>query len=51
MYKDSKIWKLWTILEEEGNCHFYEKCGFTKTGEEQKIKDDMNLVEYEKIFE
>lgn len=51
MYKDSKIWKLWTILEEEGNCHFYERCGFAKTGEEQKIKDDMNLVEYEKIFE
>lgn len=48
MYNDAKIWKLWTILEEEGNCHFYEKCGFEKTGEVKKIKDDMSLVEYER---
>lgn len=48
MYNDAKIWKLLTILEEEGNCHFYEKCGFEKTGEVKKIKDDMSLVEYER---
>ncbi|WP_288887578.1 GNAT family N-acetyltransferase [uncultured Eubacterium sp.] len=48
MYNGVKIWKLWTILEEESNCHFYEKCGFVKTGEVQKIKDDMSLVEYER---
>ena len=40
-------WKLDTILQEKGNCHLYEKCGFVRTGEEQVINDKMTLIMYE----
>jgi len=32
LYSDTVTWRLATIKEEPGNCHFYEKCGFTKVG-------------------
>ena len=48
LFKDIKVWKLDTILQEKGNCHLYEKCGFVRVGEEQVINDNMTLIYYEK---
>ena len=47
MYPDVKTWKLDTILQEKGNCHLYEKCGFVRVGEEKIINDKMTLIDYE----
>lgn len=47
MYPDVKTWKLDTILQEKGNCHLYEKCGFKRGGEEKIINDKMTLIDYE----
>lgn len=47
-YKDSRLWKLDTILQEKGNCYLYEKLGYKKTGKLEKIKDGMTIVYYEK---
>ncbi|MCR5848600.1 MAG: GNAT family N-acetyltransferase [Lachnospiraceae bacterium] len=44
---DVKTWKLDTILQEKGNCHLYEKCGFVRVGEEKIINDKMTLIDYE----
>ena len=41
-------WMLDTILQEEGNCHLYEKMGYKKTGKTKDIKDGMTIVFYEK---
>ena len=41
-------WMLDTILQEEGNCHLYEKLGYKKTGRTKEIKDNMTIVFYEK---
>lgn len=39
-------WELGTILQEEGNCHLYEKMGYHQTGEIKVINDKMTLVFY-----
>lgn len=49
LYSDTVTWRLATIKEEPGNCHFYEKCGFTKVGAEQVVNERMTLIFYEKI--
>lgn len=41
-------WKLDTILQEDGNCHLYEKMGYHKTGNIEIINDKMTIVYYEK---
>ncbi len=41
-------WELNTILEEKGNCRLYEKMGYRRTGEYEKINDRMTLVYYRK---
>ena len=46
MYPEVKTWKLETILQEPGNCHLYEKCGFVRAGEEKVINDAMTLIDY-----
>ena len=48
MYPDTKVWKLDTILQEKGNCHLYEKCGFVRVGEEHVINEHMTIIDYEK---
>ena len=42
-------WKLETILQEEKNCHLYEKMGYKKTGKTEKINEKLTLVFYEKV--
>lgn len=44
----SDNWCLETIKQEAGNCYLYEKMGYHRTGEEQKINESMDLVFYEK---
>ena len=41
-------WALSTIMQEQGNCHLYEKMGYRRTGEPQIINARMTLVHYEK---
>ena len=48
IYSEVEKWFLDTILEEEGNCHLYEKIGYKRTGEFEKINEKMTLVYYEK---
>ena len=48
MYPDTKVWKLDTILQEKGNCHLYEKCGFVRVGEECVVNEKMTLINYAK---
>lgn len=50
-YKDIKRWQLETIKEETGNCHLYEKLGFKRIGDENKINDKMTIVDYELLLE
>ena len=45
---DAEYWELKTILQEERNCHFYEKMGYRKTGLTQEVDDRMTIVSYEK---
>ena len=44
----SDKWKLETILQEEGNCHLYEKLGYKRTGLVENINERMDIVYYEK---
>lgn len=46
-YSEAVVWRLDTILQEDGNCHLYEKIGFVKTGKIEKINDKMTLVHYD----
>lgn len=41
-------WELATILQEAGNCHLYEKTGYSKTGETVRINSFMTLITYKK---
>ena len=44
---DVKRWVLETIMQENGNCHLYEKCGFKRFGDEKPVNDKMTLIMYE----
>ena len=48
LHPEATCWKLDTIIQEPGNCHLYEKCGFVRTGEEQVVNEKMTLVGYVK---
>lgn len=48
MHPEATEWRLDTILQEKGNCHLYEKCGFARTGEEHVINDRMTIIDYVK---
>ena len=47
---DAKCWELETILQEEGNCYFYEKMGYRRTGATQEVNDRMTIVSFEKLL-
>ena len=48
IHSDVEKWCLDTILQEEGNCHLYEKIGYKRTGKVERINEKMTLVYYEK---
>lgn len=48
IYSYANEWELDTILQEQGNCHLYEKVGYKQTGETKVINDRLTLVFYKK---
>jgi len=48
MFPLATTWELATILEEERNCHLYEKLGYIKTGVIKKVNDNTTLGFYKK---
>lgn len=51
LHPEATEWYLTTILQEPRNCHFYEKCGFVRTGGSRVINDMLTLVDYALIRE
>ncbi len=49
-YPQAVVWRLDTILQEAGNCHLYEKCGFVRVGKEKPVNERMTLIDYEKTM-
>ena len=47
---DAECWELETILQEKGNCYFYEKMGYRRTGVTQEVNDRMTIVSFEKLL-
>jgi len=47
-YPGADIWRLSTIKQEKGNCHLYEKCGFSISAPEKAVNEHMTLVFYQK---
>ena len=45
---DAECWELDTILQEEGNCYFYKKIGYRRTGVTREINDRMTIVSFVK---
>ncbi len=45
---DAERWELETILQEEGNCYFYEKMGYRRTGATREVNDRMTIVSFAK---
>ena len=45
---DAECWELDTILQEEGNCYFYKKMGYRRTGVTREINDRMTIVSFVK---
>lgn len=50
IYSDANWWELDTILQEQGNCHLYEKIGYKRTGKTKIINDKLTIVFYEKLI-
>ena len=48
IYSEANEWELDTILQEQRNCHLYEKVGYKQTGEMKVINDRLTLVSYKK---
>ncbi len=44
----SDNWSLDTILQEKGNIHLYEKLGYERVGQPERINERMDIVFYEK---
>lgn len=47
-FVDAKVWTAWTPHRTEKNHRFYEKVGYGKTGIQEKIMDNLTLVQYGK---
>ena len=44
------VWELDTLLQELGNCHLYEKLGYSRTGAQTVVNDRLTLIDYQKII-
>ncbi|PYZ93349.1 GNAT family N-acetyltransferase [Salipaludibacillus keqinensis] len=49
LFPQATSWELATLLEEERNCHLYEKMGYIKTGVSKKLNDHTTLIFYKKV--
>lgn len=43
LHAEADTWELATILEEDGNCRFYEKLGYRATGSFEQLNDKATL--------
>ena len=50
LFPNAIRWELDTIAQEEKLCHLYEKVGYRPTGKRINIKENMDLVFYEKYM-
>src|SRR5690606_2380687 len=50
MFPQAQSWELDTLLEEERNCHLYEKMGYSQTGDKKKLNEYATLVFYKKVL-
>ena len=48
LYPNAKKWVLDTIAQEEKLCYLYEKMGYHKTGQTERVNERMDMVFYEK---
>lgn len=48
LFPQATTWELATIMEEERNCHLYEKLGYIKTGVIKKLNNNTTLGFYKK---
>jgi len=48
MHSTANKWVLDTLMQEEGNCHLYEKLGYVRIGEPKVINNKLTLVDYVK---
>ena len=48
LYPNAKKWVLDTIAQEEKLCCLYEKMGYKKTGHVHRVKEGMDIVDFEK---
>lgn len=48
LHAEADTWELATILEEEGNCRFYEKLGYRPTGVIDQLNDKTTLGYFKK---
>lgn len=48
LYPQAQRWELETIEAEKRNCYLYEKMGYKRFGEPDKINDSLTIVKYEK---
>lgn len=48
MFPTARLWTLFCVREEERNVYFYEKLGFSKTGYERKLNNNITLIGYER---
>jgi GNAT superfamily N-acetyltransferase len=49
VFPQATTWELATILEEERNCHLYEKMGYIQTGVSRKLNENTTLIFYKKV--
>ena len=47
-FPNAESWELATILEEQGNCHLYEKLGYIRTGKTEKLNTGTTLGYFKK---
>lgn len=48
LFSHATSWEIATILQEERNCHLYEKMGYSQTGVTKKLNDETTLIFYRK---
>ena len=46
IHSNCNCWMLDTILQEKGNCHLYDKLGYSQVGDPKVINDKLTLVDY-----
>lgn len=50
LHVEAETWELATILEEEGNCRFYENLGYRATGTSDQLNDNATLGYFKKTI-